>query len=109
MPEACADHGPPLSAIALDLDGTMVDSLPDLCTAVNHTLGALSLPALSEPVLRALVGDGLGAVRSHPEAPPWRLVSRLDQLALNMRAPQAVPETTSATTSATTAEPGTYA
>jgi len=45
-------------AVGFDLDGTIVDTLPDLCAAVNAALGMLGAPVLSEASVKALVGDG---------------------------------------------------
>jgi phosphoglycolate phosphatase len=48
-----------VGAIALDLDGTLVDTLPDLHEAGNRMLGGLGLePALVTQV-RAFIGDGV--------------------------------------------------
>ena len=44
--------------ILFDLDGTLVDSVVDLATAVNLLRGELYLPPLTIPVVRACVGDG---------------------------------------------------
>jgi phosphoglycolate phosphatase len=46
-------------AIAIDLDGTMLDTVEDLAIAVNHTLNELSLPALDLGLVRTFVGKGL--------------------------------------------------
>ena len=43
-----------------DLDGTLVDSIPDLTTAVNLLRGELELPALNAGQVRGFVGDGVG-------------------------------------------------
>ena len=48
-----------MSAVAFDLDGTLVDSLPDLAAAANATLAALGRPALPEDAIAAMVGDGI--------------------------------------------------
>jgi phosphoglycolate phosphatase len=50
---------PFMRAIAFDLDGTLVDSVPDIAAAVNRMLAKRSLPPLSRPVVAAMVGDGL--------------------------------------------------
>ena len=48
-----------INAIAFDLDGTLVDTLPDLHEAGNRMLAALGFePALAEQV-RAFIGDGV--------------------------------------------------
>lgn len=48
-----------MKLIAIDLDGTLVDSAPDLTVAVNAALGALSLPAADESSVRDWIGDGV--------------------------------------------------
>jgi len=65
-----------MRTLAFDLDGTLTDSVPDIAAAVNRTLAARGLPALSEPEIAAMVGDGLhpliqrafAAVGSAPDA-----------------------------------------
>ncbi|MBT1445328.1 phosphoglycolate phosphatase [Shewanella sp. JM162201] len=47
-----------ISAIAFDLDGTLVDSVPDLAAAANETLKELGLPQCSEELVRTWVGNG---------------------------------------------------
>ena len=46
------------SAVIFDLDGTLVDSVPDLSLAINHALVQLSLPVVTEPQVRLWVGNG---------------------------------------------------
>lgn len=48
-----------VSAVAIDLDGTMLDTIEDLCNAVNHTLAALHLPKLELDLVRTFVGKGI--------------------------------------------------
>jgi phosphoglycolate phosphatase len=49
-------------AVVFDLDGTLVDSLRDLATALNATLAHISpaTPPLPLETVRAFVGDGAG-------------------------------------------------
>ena len=47
-----------LTALAFDLDGTLIDSVPDLAVATQATLKALSLPHCSEVQVRSWVGNG---------------------------------------------------
>lgn len=47
-----------IKAIAFDLDGTLVDSLPGLSSAVDMTLQELSLPAPGESQVRNWIGNG---------------------------------------------------
>ena len=51
----------PLSvdAVAIDLDGTMLDTVEDLALAVNHTLEELGLATLELALVRTFVGKGL--------------------------------------------------
>ncbi len=45
--------------IFFDLDGTLVDSLVDIATALNHVLGSRGLAPLPVDIVRGLVGDGV--------------------------------------------------
>ncbi len=66
-------------AVAFDLDGTLIDTAPDLAAAINHMLAALHLPALSEEQVRTMIGDGVEA-----------LVERALTRALNQMPPEPV-------------------
>ena len=48
-------------AIAIDLDGTLLDTIPDLCGAVNLTLAAHNLRAIPLETVKTFVGIGLMA------------------------------------------------
>ena len=50
------------ATIAFDLDGTLVDTAPDLIGALNHLLREESLPALPLESARLLVGRGARAL-----------------------------------------------
>ena len=45
--------------LVFDLDGTLVDSLPDLAAALNRLLAADARPALPPERIRTMVGDGV--------------------------------------------------
>ncbi len=45
-------------AVVFDLDGTLIDSAPDIADAINMVLGELGRRALTEQVVRDLVGSG---------------------------------------------------
>lgn len=45
-------------AVAFDLDGTLIDTLPDLTAAVNATLASLGARALPQERVKELIGDG---------------------------------------------------
>lgn len=46
------------TAILFDLDGTLLDTLPDLLAATNHILCQAGYPELSGEALRRIVGNG---------------------------------------------------
>jgi len=48
--------------LVFDLDGTLVDSAPDLATALNGLLNEMGRPALAESTVRSMVGDGAGVL-----------------------------------------------
>lgn len=48
--------------IVFDLDGTLVDSGTDLANAVNALIVELGRPALPEPAIIGMVGDGAGVL-----------------------------------------------
>lgn len=48
-----------IAALFFDLDGTLVDSVPDLTAAINVMLRQLDLPAREETQVRAWVGNGM--------------------------------------------------
>jgi phosphoglycolate phosphatase len=45
-------------ALLFDLDGTLVHSLPDLADAADAVLQSYGLPALGEPTLATMIGNG---------------------------------------------------
>lgn len=52
----------PFDTIGFDLDGTLIDTAPDLCRAVNHALSTIDRPPLSESATRAVIGGGTRAM-----------------------------------------------
>lgn len=48
----------PVAALIFDLDGTLVDTAPDLTAAANHVLASIDRPPIPEPKFRHLVGHG---------------------------------------------------
>lgn len=46
-------------AVLFDLDGTLVDSAPDIAAAVNELLDTRSLPALTVPQVTGMIGNGV--------------------------------------------------
>ena len=47
-----------IKVLAFDLDGTLIDSAPDIADAANATLVALGARPLAEDAIRAMIGDG---------------------------------------------------
>jgi len=48
--------------LVLDLDGTLVDSVPDLAAALNRLMAERSLASFTWPEVAAMVGDGAAAL-----------------------------------------------
>ncbi len=59
-----------INTFLFDLDGTLVDSIPDLTKAINLLRQELDLPAITSEQVRAYVGDGVGLLlqRALPDA-----------------------------------------
>ena len=54
--------GFPFDTIGFDLDGTLVDTAPDLGRAVNHALAQIGREPVSGEVTRELIGGGTRAM-----------------------------------------------
>ncbi|MBE5787490.1 MAG: HAD family hydrolase [Clostridiales bacterium] len=59
-------------AVIFDLDGTLVNSLPDISGAMNRTLAAMGMPVHPEEAYKYMVGNGAEklaqrAAAGHPE------------------------------------------
>jgi phosphoglycolate phosphatase len=52
----------PISLLLFDLDGTLVNTLEDIASSVNHTLALLGEPSVSFDAVRQNVGDGVEAL-----------------------------------------------
>jgi len=48
----------PITAVVFDLDGTLIDSLPDVCAALNRVLAEDGRRPLTLAEVRAMVGEG---------------------------------------------------
>ncbi|MBF0129753.1 MAG: phosphoglycolate phosphatase [Alphaproteobacteria bacterium] len=46
-------------AVVFDLDGTLIDSAPDVANAVNRTLAELGRPPLDFGAVKPMIGDGV--------------------------------------------------
>jgi len=69
----------PFKAIVFDLDGTLIDSAPDLRVALNHLLAEYGRPALELAPVVKMIGDGVrklverGFAATGPAAPDAEL------------------------------------
>jgi phosphoglycolate phosphatase len=61
------------AALVFDLDGTLVDSLPDLRAALNETLRGRARRELSADEVRRMIGDGTHALASARCVQPAKL------------------------------------
>lgn len=66
-------YQPSESAVLIDLDGTLVDSAPDIVTAANRMLGELGAPPLPFETVSGFIGKGVPnlvrrTIQSSPEA-----------------------------------------
>lgn len=67
---------PKKSLLIFDLDGTLIDSVPDLSAALNLALAELGLPSIAEETVRNLIGkgsyrlcqDALSTLQTEPKA-----------------------------------------
>jgi len=48
----------PFALLGFDLDGTLVDSAPDIAAAVNHSLATIGRPPLTVDWVRSMMGGG---------------------------------------------------
>ncbi len=56
-------------AVVFDLDGTLVDSAPDLAATLNHMLAEHGRPTIPLPKIRHLIGDGAAKMIERGFAP----------------------------------------
>src|SRR5262249_16574679 len=70
------------ATIVFDLDGTLIDTAPDLVRALNETLDLEGLPRVAPALVRKLVGQGARALMERAAALAGAHFSaeRLDQL-----------------------------
>lgn len=50
---------PPVRALVFDLDGTLIDSAPDIHAAANRLMSALALPAFDLTTITSYIGNGI--------------------------------------------------
>src|SRR5262245_57140418 len=68
--------------VVFDLDGTLVDTAPDLAAALNHVLAAEGLPPVAYAEARNMVGGGARAmvergVKAHGRVLPAATLERM--------------------------------
>lgn len=51
-------HPPTIAAVAFDLDGTLIDTAPDIAAALNSALADAGLPTVAPAAVRGWIGDG---------------------------------------------------
>ncbi len=66
--------------ILFDLDGTLIDSAPDLAVAVNHMLHALNRVTFTEDVIRSWVGNGVQVLVKRALSGQSEIDEKLDPL-----------------------------
>ncbi|HVS26406.1 MAG TPA: phosphoglycolate phosphatase [Burkholderiales bacterium] len=52
----------PLKAVLFDLDGTLLDTAPDLVDATNRTLSELGMAAVDAEIIRSYIGGGIAVL-----------------------------------------------
>jgi phosphoglycolate phosphatase len=60
-------------AVIFDLDGTLLNSLPDIAAAMDHVLGTLGLPTRTMDEYERFIGDGARALVRRSIAPRLEL------------------------------------
>ena len=65
--------------ILFDLDGTLIDSVPDLASAVNHMLQALHRETFNEDTIRYWVGNGAQVLVKRALSGQTEIDQNLDQ------------------------------
>jgi phosphoglycolate phosphatase len=59
-----------LRALLFDLDGTLIDTAPELAVALNRTLASIGRPAVRDAQVREWIGDGARALLGKALAGP---------------------------------------
>jgi phosphoglycolate phosphatase len=64
-------------AILFDLDGTLIDSAPDITSAVNELLDRRGLPPLTLPQVKSMIGNGVEKLVERAFAASSRPLSKI--------------------------------
>ena len=78
MSETCITTKSPYAAIAFDLDGTLVDTVPDLLICANLTMQALNRPQVSIDEVRLWIGNGIETIVQRTLSGDYVVDSTLD-------------------------------
>ena len=54
-----------INTIVFDLDGTLLDTLDDLCNSVNYALARHAMPQRSQKEIRSFLGNGIASLMRH--------------------------------------------
>lgn len=73
--EGNPERAPRPAAYLFDLDGTLVDTAPDLMRALNHALEDAAMPPATPPLVRHWVGHGVRAMLEAAAAHHGRTLS----------------------------------
>lgn len=65
-------------SIVFDLDGTLIDTLPDLAAALNRLMASKGLAPLAETEIACFIGDGVGVLATRVLALRGREASKQD-------------------------------
>mgnify|MGYP006134297227 CR=1 FL=1 len=71
------------NVLLFDLDGTLVDSAPDLALAVNQTLTQLNLATFDQDIIRGWVGNGAKTLIERALSSSEIIDTQLDQTFVN--------------------------
>lgn len=75
-----------IKLIAFDLDGTLLDSVPDLTVAVDNAMQAMNKPGVSEAQVRQWVGNGADSLVARALSQSIQIAPELpDELKLKAR------------------------
>ncbi|RJG42344.1 phosphoglycolate phosphatase [Motilimonas pumila] len=68
-----------INTVLFDLDGTLLDSAPDLAQAVNQTLAALGRDTFAEDIVRGWVGNGANVLLQRALSGSSEVANNIDE------------------------------
>lgn len=71
-----------VKAIVFDLDGTLLDTVPDIAAALNRALAACGLPTHEQKIVETFLGGGIrdAVLKATPEDTPAETIERVLEL-----------------------------